>query len=136
MPAAIVFFTLKSGQWYGFFGILFYAAGLLISMFRQWIFFSLPLIFAFWWWYTYGLAPTDYVAIFTFCFLAGVAFSEISKQYKRIVYKVLPEQMDNIAYNEKVEELNRRLERFRREHPHEKLTSEIVEKIRTEVFFQ
>lgn len=61
--------------------------------------------------------------------------SEIGKEYNKFVNKVLPEQMDNIEYNEKVDELNRRLEKYRREHPSEKLTPEIVEKIRAEVFF-
>lgn len=61
--------------------------------------------------------------------------SEARKQYNRFMQKVLPEQMNNIEYNEKVDELNRRLERYRKEHPNEKLTPDIVEKIRTEVFF-
>jgi len=135
IPAAIVIFTIKSGQWYGFFGLVFYAAGLVISMFHQWIYFPLPLVFAFWWWYTYGLGPTDYVSIFTLCLLAGVLFSETSKQYHTFVHKVLPEQMDNVDYNEKVEEMHRRIEKFRKDHPTEKLTSEVVEKIRTDVFF-
>ncbi len=126
---------MKSAQWYGFFGLLLYALGLIISKTKQWIFFPIPLIFAFWYWYTYGLGPFDYVSIFTGCFIAGMAFSEISKYYYRFVHKVLPEQMSNVEYNEKVDELNRRIKIFRKEHPNEKLTPEIVEKIRTEVFF-
>lgn len=135
IPAVIVFISIKSGNWLMLFSLLFYAAGLVISQCKQWIFFPIPLLFAFWYWYTYGLAPTDYVFIFTVSFIAGVAFSEASKQYHRFVKNILPEQMDNIAYNEKVAELNRRIEKFRKDHPHEKLTSEVVEKIRTEVFF-
>lgn len=135
VPVIIIWLTIKSGSYYGFFALAFYAAGVIISQFHQWIFFPIPVIFAIWWWYTYGLAPSDYVFGFTVALLAGVGISEASKQYKRFMYKVLPEQMSNVEYNEKVEELNRRLDKFRKEHPNEKLTPEIVEKIRTEVFF-
>lgn len=135
IPAVIIWLTVKSGSWYGAFGIIFYVAGVIISQFRLWIFLPIPLIFTFWYWYTYSLGPTDYVFIYTASLLAGVGMSEARKQYNRFMQKVLPEQMNNIEYNEKVDELNRRLERYRKEHPNEKLTPDIVEKIRTEVFF-
>jgi hypothetical protein len=35
-----------------------------------------------------------------------------------------------------VEELNRRIDKYRSEHPNEKMTQETIEKIRTDVFFQ
>jgi dsRNA-specific ribonuclease len=92
-------------------------------------------ISTFWYWYTYGMGLTDYVTIYTGCLLAGVLVSEASRQYHKFVNKVLPEQITNIEYNEKVEELNRRLDKYRKEHPNEKLTPEIVERIRTDVFF-
>jgi hypothetical protein len=135
VPALIVFLTIRSESWYGFFGLLFYAVGAVISQFRLWIFLPIPLGFTFWYWYTYGMGPKDYVFIYTVCLLAGVAISEASNQFSRFVKKVLPEQMHNIEYNEKVEELNRRLERYKVDHPNEKLTPEIVEKIRTDIFF-
>lgn len=135
VPVIIVWLTIKTGSWYGFFALAFYAAGLVISQFRLWIFLPIPLLFTFWYWYTYGLAPTDYVFGYTAALLAGVGISEITRQWQRFMNKVLPEQMNNLEYNEKVDELNRRLEKFRKEHPNEKLTPEIVEKIRTDVFF-
>jgi hypothetical protein len=128
--------TIKFNNWYGLFALAFYAAGVIISEFRLWIFLPIPLVFTFWFWYTYGLGPTDYVFGFTLALLTGVGISEISKHIKRFMSKVLPEQMNNIEYNEKVDELNRRLDNFRKEHPNEKLTPEIVEKIRTEIFYR
>lgn len=135
-PAVIVLLSVRSGNWYGLFGLILYAVGVIISKFKLWIFLPIPLLFTFWYWYTYGMGPTDYVAIYTGCLLAGVLISEASRQYHKFVSKVLPEQITNIEYNEKVEELNRRLEKYRQEHPNEKLTPEIVEKIRTDVFFE
>ena len=135
-PVVIILLTVISGNWFCLFGLLFYAAGIVISRFSLWIFLPIPLIFAFWYWYTYGLGLKDYVFIYTACLLAGAAFSEASKQYFRFVDKVLPEQITNIEYNEKVDELNHRLEKYRLEHPGEKLTPDIVEKIRTDVFFK
>lgn len=135
VPVIIIWLTIRSGSWYGFFALAFYAIGVVISQFRLWIFLPVPLVFAVWYWYTFGLDLHDYVYGYTFALLAGVIMSEGSKQYHRFMQKVLPEQMNNIEYNEKVEELNRRLDKFRKEHPNEKLTPEIVEKIRTDVFF-
>jgi hypothetical protein len=135
VPAIIIWLSIRSGSWYGLFALAFYAIGVIISQFRLWIFLPIPLLFTFWYWYTYGIGPTDYVFGFTLALLAGVGISEASKHYKRFMQKVLPEQMNNIEYNEKVEELNRRLDAFRKDHPNEKLTPEIVEKIRTDVFF-
>lgn len=82
------------------------------------------------------MGPSDYVFIYTVCLLAGVGLSEAYKQFSRFVKKVLPEQITNIEYNEKVDELNRRLEKYKSDHPNEKLTPEIVEKIRTDIFFE
>ena len=135
VPVAIIFLCFRSGNWYGLFGLIIYFLGIIISKSGEWIYFPIPLMFAFWYWYTYGMGPTDYVFLFTLCFVAGVAASEADKLYHRFVNKVLPEQLNNIEYNEKVEELNRRIDKYRLEHPGEKITAEIIEKIRTEVFF-
>lgn len=135
VPAVITGITIKSGAWWGFFGVLIYFVGLIISKFRQWIFLPIPLLFVCWYWYTYGPALRDYVTMFFACLIAGVALNQLSKEYFKFVNKVLPEQLTNLEYNEKVEELNRRLEQFRTDHPNEKLTPEIVEKIRTDIFF-
>jgi len=110
--------------------------GLIISKFKQWIFLPIPLFFCFWYWYTYGFGLHDYVTIYLGCLLMGVILHEAKREYERFFNKVLPEQLHNMDYDAKVEELNRRLDLYRKKHPGEKITQEIVEKIRTDVFFQ
>ena len=136
IPALIVLLCVNSGSWFYIFGLFFYAIVVIISQFRLWILLPIPLGFSFWYWYTYGMELTDYVFVYTACLLLGLMLSEGSKQLSAFVKKTLPEQMNNIDYNEKVDELNRRLEKYKSDHPNEKLTPEIVEKIRTDIFFQ
>ncbi len=137
IPVIIIpYLCFKTGNWYGLFGILLYYAGLIISKFKQWIFLPIPLFFCLWYWYTYGFGVRDYVSIYLVCLLLGVFLNELYRSYNRFVNKVLPEQLNNMDYDSKVEELNKRLDQYRKSHPNEKITQEIVEKIRTDVFFQ
>jgi hypothetical protein len=137
VPLIIIpFLSIKTGSWFGLFGILLYYAGLIISKFKQWIFLPIPLFFCLWYWYTYSFGLHDYVTIYLACLLAGVMLHELKREYERFISKVLPEQLHNMDYDAKVEELHRRLEQYRKKHPGEKITQEIVEKIRTDVFFQ
>lgn len=135
IPVLILFVAIRSGNWYSLFWIACYAAGVVISKFHLWIFFPIPLLFTLWYWYTYGFSPGDFVSSCFFSMALGIVLVESGKIYYRFVGKILPEQMNNIEYNEKVDEFNKRLDEYRRTHPSEKLTSEIVEKIRGEVFF-
>jgi hypothetical protein len=136
VPALVVFLCMRSGNWWGLFAVLTYFAGVLMAMFRQWIFFPIPLVFTFWFWYTYGFSPTHFVSLLFLSLLAGAGIFEGFRQLRRFFFKVLPEQMTNLEYNDKVDELNRRLELYRRDHPNKPLTPDIVEKIRTDIFFQ
>lgn len=137
VPVIVIpYLCFKTGNWYGLFGILLYYAGLAISKFRQWIFLPIPLFFCLWYWYTYGFGIRDYVTIYLVCLMAGVFLNELNKSYNRFVNKILPEQLHNMDYDSKVEELNKRLEQYRKNHPNEKITQDLVEKIRTDVFFQ
>ena len=137
IPVIIIpYLCVKNGNWYGLFGVLLYYAGLIISKFKQWIFLPIPLFFCLWYWYTYGFGLRDYVTIYLLCLLSGVFLNELYRSYNRFVNKILPEQLHNMDYDSKVEELNRRLDQYRKAHPNEKITQEILEKIRTEVFFQ
>jgi hypothetical protein len=137
VPVIIIpFLCVKTGNWFGLFGVPLYYAGLIISKYKQWIFLPIPLFFCFWYWYTYGFGVRDYVTIYLVCLLSGVFLNELKRTYDRFVNKILPEQLHNMDYDMKVEELNRRLDQYRKAHPNEKITQEIVEKIRTEVFFQ
>ncbi len=137
VPLIIIpLFVFKTEKWFALFGILFYYIGLIISKFRQWIFLPIPLLFCFWYWYTYGFSVTDYVALYFVFLVIGVMFSELKISYYKFVNKVLPEQLNNMEYNSKLEELNRQIEKYKKEHPGQKVTQEIVEKIRTDIFFQ
>ena len=137
IPVIIIpYLCVKNGNWYGLFGVLLYYAGLVISKFKQWIFLPIPFFFCLWYWYTYGFGLRDYVTIYLLCLLSGVFLNELYRSYNRFVNKILPEQLHNMDYDSKVEELNRRLDQYRKAHPNEKITQEILEKIRTEVFFQ
>ena len=126
----------KTGNWYGLIGIFLYYAGLIISKFKLWIFTPIPLFFCLWYWYTFGFGVRDYVTIYLVCMLSGVLLNELNRYYTRFVNKILPEQLDNIDYDLKVEELNIRLSQFRKINPNKKVTQEIVERISTDVFFQ
>ena len=128
--------SVKSGSLYGFFGIVFYFSGLVISRYKQWIFLPIPIVFCFWYWYTYGFGLRDYVSIFFACLVAGIIIQQLFIEIYKYVSKVLPEQESNLEYNEKLEEMNRQIANFKKAHPNEKITQELIEKIRTEVFFQ
>ena len=137
VPILIIpLFVFKTGKWFALFGILFYFTGLIISRFKQWIFLPIPLFFCFWYWYTYGFSLTDYVAFYFACLVSGTVFYEVKESYYKFVYKILPEQMNNLEYDSKIEELNRRIEKYKKDHPGQNVTQDIVEKIKTEIFFQ
>jgi hypothetical protein len=137
VPIIIIpLFVIKTDRWFALFGILFYFMGLLISKFKQWILLPIPLLFCFWYWYTYGFSPADYVVFYFICMVAGVTLNEIKKSYYRFVNKILPEQMNNLEYDAKIDELNRQIEAYKHQHPGQKVTQEVVEKIRTDIFFE
>lgn len=137
VPIIIIpLFVIKTDRWFALFGILFYFIGLIISKFKQWILLPIPLLFCFWYWYTYGFSPGDYVSFYFVCLAIGVSLSEMKKSYYRFVNKILPEQMNNLDYNLKIDELNRQIEEYKKQHPGQKITQDVVEKIRTEIFFQ
>ncbi len=132
----IPFFSIKFGNPYGFFGIGFYFSGLIISRYKQWIFLPIPIVFCLWYWYTYGFGIRDYVSVFFACMVNGIIIQQVFLELHKYVSKILPEQESNVEYNEKLEEMNRQIENYKRSHPNEKVTSELIEKIRTDVFFQ
>ncbi|HMO60548.1 MAG TPA: hypothetical protein PKC39_04060 [Ferruginibacter sp.] len=127
--------AVKTGNYFLLFGIAFYYIGVVIAQYRQWIFFPVPVFFCLWYWYTYGFGLRDYVTIYFAWMAAGAGLYSASQFYKSYLYKVLPEAEENIAYNEKLAEMERRIETFRKNHPGEKVTQEVIDKIKTEVFF-
>ena len=136
IPVIIIpFLSLTSGNMLGLFGILFYTAGFIIARFKQWIFIPIPIIFCFWYWYTYGFGTRDYVTIYFVCMCAGICIEYAFYEYNKYVTKVLPEVKTNEEYNAKIDVMNARIAAYKKNHPSEKVTQEVIEKIRTEIFF-
>ncbi len=136
VPAIIVpLISIKENSWFGMFGIGFYFIGLFISKFKQWIFLPIPFIFSLWYWYTYGFGIRDFVSIYFLCLLLGIFFNELKKKMDRFFSNDLPEKLNNLDFDAKVEELNRQIEKYKKEHPNEKVTQDLVEKLRTDIFF-
>ncbi len=132
----IPFLSLKTGNWYGLFGILFYYAGLLIVQFNQWLFFPIPLFFCCWYWYTYGFGVRDYVTLFFICFVTGAVIFKIKKQYARWVHKIIPEDEQSEDYNMKLEKMEQMIKKYKEDHPGEKVTHEVIDKIKLDIFFK
>jgi uncharacterized membrane protein len=137
VPVLVIpYLCLKTGNWFGLFGVVLYFSGVIIAKYKQWIFLPIPLFCCLWYWYAYGFGMMNFVSGYLFCLLAGVVFYESNRSYKRFMSKILPEQLLNIDYDLKVEELYKRLDQYRKNNPNEKMTYDTVEKIRTDVFFQ
>jgi hypothetical protein len=136
VPIIIIpYLSLKFGTVYGLFGSLFYYIGLIIARFKHWIFLPIPIIFCLWYWYTYGFGIRDYVTIYFVCMMTAVLFQEIFAEINKLINKVLPEQEQNLDYDKKIELMNQQIALYKKEHPLEKITQDIIEKIRNDIFF-
>ncbi len=137
VPLIIIpYLSLKSDNWFGLFGILFYYGGLLIAKTKQWIFFPIPLLFCFWYWYTYGFSPREYVAIYFYCIVCGALIYLARDGYNKYVHRTLPENEQNSNYNDMLTQMEERIEKYKTDHPDQKITQEIIEKIKNDIFFR
>jgi hypothetical protein len=68
--------------------------------------------------------------------MAAVLFQEIFVEIEKLINKVLPEQEQNLDYDKKIEQMNQQIAHYKKEHPLEKITQDVIEKIRTDVFFK
>lgn len=135
-PVIIIpFLTLKSGNFFGFFSIAFYFMGFIIAKFKQWIFLPIPIFFCLWYWYTYSFGTRNYVTIYFVYMSAGILIEYAFNEYKKYINKILPEIKTNMEYNAKIEMMNTRIADYKKNNPTEKVTQEIIEQIRTEIFF-
>ena len=136
VPLLIVpYLSFKYGNVYGLLGSLFYYVGLIIAKFKLWIFLPIPIVFCLWYWFTYGFGIKDYVTIYFVCMMAAVFFQQILAQINKLVTKVLPEEEQNYDYDNKIEKMNQEIALYRKNHPLEKITHDVIEKIRTDIFF-
>lgn len=136
IPVIIIpFLSLKSGNVFGLFGIVFYFAGFIIARFKQWIFMPIPITFCLWYWYTYGFGTRDYVTIYVVCMCAGICIQYAVYEYNKYITKILPEVKTNEEYNAKIDVMNARIAAYKMNNPSKKVTQEVIEQIRTEIFF-
>lgn len=126
---------LKYNNPYGLFASLLYYLGLILASTGLSIFLPVPLIFSLWYWYTYGFNPFDYVFGFLTSLLLGYFMYKIKVYFEGYIQQVLPEEDVNEAYNRKLQLLEKRIEEHRRQHPGEKVTQELIDRFKTEIFF-
>jgi hypothetical protein len=126
----------RSANWFYLFGILCYYIGVFLVAIRQKIIFMIPIIFCCWFWYTYGFSIHDFVFFLLACMGAGALFYQLSLDTERFTNRTLPENKEALEYDLKIEEMNAKLEQYKQLHPNVKITPEIIDVIRNEVFFK
>jgi hypothetical protein len=137
LPLVLVpYMANKSGNGYYLFGIAFYYIGIILVAIKQKIIIMIPVIFCFWYWYTYGFSIHNYVFFFLSCLLGGALLYELTVDAEKFANRTLPENKEALAYDLKIEEMNAKLEEFKQMHPSIKITPDIMEGIRNEVFFK
>ncbi len=136
IPLVVVpLLCMKFHNWFGLFGTLLYYIGLVMAATGMSIFLPVPLIFCIWYWYSYGFSPFDYVFVFLVCLMSGYLMYRLKLYMEGYIYRIMPEEEINESYNEKVRILERRIEEYRQHHPGEKVTQELIDKFKTEIFF-
>ena len=126
----------KQDNWFYLFGIVCYYMGVILVAVHQKIIFMIPLIFCLWFWYTYGFSIHDFVFFLFFFTACGALFYQLANNAKYFINRTLPENKESMVYESKLEEMNARVEEYKRQHPNEKITPEIMDVIRNEVFFK
>jgi hypothetical protein len=136
IPVLIALAAIKTGNSLLYIAVGCYYAGFVMARLHLLIFLPIPLFFCLWFWYVYGFSPSHIISVCTFALLAGVIVCRAYAAFMAYVRKVLPEEELNDEYNAKIAIMNKKIEEYQRNHPNEKITHELVEKIRTDVFFQ
>ncbi len=126
----------KSANWYYLFGIAFYYIGIILVAMKQKIIIMIPVFFCCWYWYTFGFSIRNYVFFFISCILGGAILYQLTAGVEKFTQRTLPENKEALAYDLKIEEMNARLEEYKQMNPATKITPEIMEGIRNEVFFK
>ena len=136
-PMVVVsYITARVGNWFYLFGIVCYFLGVILVAIKQKIIFMIPIIFCGWFWYTYGFGLHDYVFFLFICMAAGALFYQLAENAERFTKSTLPENKETQEYDLKIEEMKVKLEQYKKNHPAIKITPEIIDLIRTEVFFK
>ena len=136
IPLVIIpLLCLKFHNPYGLFASLLYYIGLILASAGLSIVLPVPVIFSIWYWYSYGFSPVDYVFGFLLSLIAGYFMYKLKVYLDTYLHTVLPEEDINEAYNKKLRLLEQRIEEYRRQHPGEKVTQELIDRFKTEIFF-
>ena len=125
----------KTHSWLMLLGLPFYFTGYFLAAIKQKTLYFIPLFLCFWFWYTYGFSLFHNVTFFFLCITAGLILYYIRMELEKFVDRTIPELEQNREYNLKIEEMNLKLEQFKIEHPNEKLTEEIIDNIKKDIFF-
>ena len=125
----------RAGNWFYLLGIVCYYLGMMLVAFKQKIILMIPAIFCGWFWYIYGFGIHDFVFFLFICMALGAILFQLQSNVKRFVHRTLPESRESLAYEVKLKEMNRKLEEYKQMNPTIKITPEIIDEIRNEVFF-
>ncbi len=136
-PLVVVpYMAARAGNWFYLFGIVCYYLGVVLMAVKQKIIFMIPFIFCCWFWYTYGFGLHDYVFFLFICMSAGALFYQLAENAESFAKRTLPENKETQEYDLKIEEMNEKVEQYKKTHPAIKITPEIMDVIRNEVFFK
>ncbi len=136
IPLVIIpLLCLKYQNMFGLFASALYYIGIIIARTEFSIVLPVPIIFSAWYWYSYGFSPFDYVFVFLLSLIAGYLMYRLKVYLDTYLHNILPEEDINEAYNQKLRLLEKRVEEYRRQHPGEKVTQELIDRFKTEIFF-
>ena len=132
---AVPLIALHTGNKYYLLGIIFYYISIMLVMVNQKIIFLIPCLFYLWFWSIYGFGIYTYVFFSLLCLAVAAALYLITQQVEKFMSITIPDNAENLEYDLKMQNVNDRIEKFRQANPTTKITQEIMESIRNEVFF-
>lgn len=132
----IPYLAYRSQDWLILLGLPFYFAGYTIAAIKQKTIYFIPVFLCIWFWYTYGFSLFHNVTFFFLCLTAGLVLYLVRKELERYIDRTIPEIEQNRDYNLKLEKMNLKLEQFKTDNPGRKITPEIIEDIKKDIFFK
>ena len=128
--------ALKAANWFYLLGIVFYYISIYLVAIKQKIIFLIPVFFYIWFWNTFGFGIMTYAFFSLMCLLTGAIFYLLVGQVDKFITKTIPDNKEALEYELKMQEVENKLEQFRHANPSTKITQEIMERIRNQVFFK
>ena len=128
--------ALKASNWYYLIGIVLYYISIYLVAIKQKIIFLIPAFFYIWFWNTFGFGIMTYAFFSLMCLLTGAMFYLLIEKVDKFINKTLPENKEALEYELKMQEVEKKIEQFRQSNPTTKITQELMERIRNQVFFK